>query len=203
MLYLIFAALAAVLDQLFKHWIVRVVAPGAVKTLIPGVIHLTNIQNTGAAFSILPNMRWVLVAVSAIAVVALCIIIIKYPASWWHRLAMGALLGGAFGNLIDRVLSGYVVDMFEFEFVSFAVFNIADVFVTLGAIFTLIAFLLPEKSKKRRASKPADGTSDAPDVADAAPQVFDEDSPLTETRILEEYDLERRLREYDDTSGGQ
>jgi hypothetical protein len=111
------------------------------------------------------------------------------------KISLAAVIGGAAGNLVDRILTGKVVDMFEFEFVTFAVFNIADVFVTLGALFTLIAFLIPER-KKPRERETVDETQED------APQVFDEDEPLTETRILEEYDLERRLREYDDTDGG-
>ncbi|MDR3277828.1 MAG: signal peptidase II [Oscillospiraceae bacterium] len=189
MLYFIFAALAAVLDQLLKHWAAAALSGGGIVDLIPGVIHLTYVENTGAAFSILSNMRWALVAVSAVCVVVLAFVLIRYRASVLCKLGLAAVLGGAAGNMIDRVLTGRVVDMFELEFMNFAVFNVADCFITVGGLVFCVSLLLSPGAKREQGA----AESPPPDAEDAI---------LTETRILEDFDLERRLSEHDDEHGG-
>lgn len=149
------ALVVVVLDRLMKAWIIEripgeVVAGSWVRTgenipLIPGVIHLTQVHNYGASFSILENMRWPLLIVSillmGVVVLALFAEKMKHATGRW---ALGLILGGAMGNAIDRALLGYVVDMFEVEFVNFAVFNVADIFITCGAVLFCVYVLFFE-----------------------------------------------------------
>ncbi len=157
MLYVFAAALAAAavaLDQITKYLTVTHIALGGQVSLLPGVLHLTYVQNTGAAFSIFQGQRWPLIVLT-IVVLALIVfaLVRRYVTHPFGVLALSAVSGGAIGNLIDRVRLGYVVDMIEVEFMNFAVFNVADIFVTCGgiALCVYIAFFYSRDEKKRRA----------------------------------------------------
>lgn len=146
MLYAIVAIIALILDQAVKYWTTaNLVLNTGVKELIPGVIRLTNIHNTGAAFSILEGARWFFV-ILCIAFVALIIYvlakdIINTPKARWMAVMV---MAGAVGNCIDRIICGYVVDMFELELFTFPIFNVADIYITVcGILFCL--FVLLEK----------------------------------------------------------
>jgi len=141
MLCFVFAALVVILDQFFKHFIVRSLDLFENMELIPGVIGLTHIQNTGAAFSLLADQRWLLACIAFVAAVVLVFILLRYTEGFWGTLGLAAVLGGTIGNLIDRVFNGYVVDMFRTLFINFAVFNVADIFITLGFITFCIHFI--------------------------------------------------------------
>jgi len=150
MLRFVFAALVVLLDQLFKRWIVISLEVNATIDLIPGIIGLTRVENTGAAFSILSDQRWLLAGISFIASIVLIFILLRYTAGFWGALGLEAVLDGTVGNLVDRVFSGHVVDMFKPEFVSFAIFNIADIFITLGAITFCIYFIYSSATSGRK-----------------------------------------------------
>ena len=141
MLCFVFAALVVLLDQFFKHWVVRTLEVFEKADLIPGVIGLTHIQNTGAAFSILADQRWLLAGIAFVAAIVLIFILLRYTEGFWGTLGLAAVLGGAVGNLIDRVFYGHVVDMFRVLFINFAVFNIADIFITLGFVTFCLHFI--------------------------------------------------------------
>ena len=158
MLCFVFAALVVLLDQLFKHWVVLTVPLHERLELIPGVIGLTHIENTGAAFSLFDNQRWLLAGIAFVAVIVLIFILLRYNEGFWGTLGLAAVLGGAIGNLIDRVLYGHVVDMFEPLFINFAIFNIADIFITLGGITFCIFFTI--MSFKSTSSKLASADTD-------------------------------------------
>ena len=142
MLCFVFAALVVLLDQFFKQWIVRTLEVLERMDLIPGIIGLTHIQNKGAAFSILENQRWLLAGIAFVASIVLVFILLRYTEGFWGTLGLSAVLGGAVGNLVDRVIHGYVVDMFRAEFMEFAIFNIADIFITLGFTTFCIHFII-------------------------------------------------------------
>lgn len=148
MLYAIVAVIALIIDQAVKYWTTaNIVLNEGTRKLIPGLIHMTNIHNTGAAFSILEGARWFFV-ILCLAFVALIIYvlvkdIINTPLARWMAVMV---MAGAVGNCIDRVICGYVVDMFEFEFMTFPIFNVADIYITVcGILFCL--FVLFEKPK--------------------------------------------------------
>ncbi len=130
------------LDQLTKILVIQHIPFGTQVPLIPGVVHLTYLRNTGAAFSMLSGARWLFLVLVVVFLGTLWLLIrkgvLREPVELW---CMAAIAGGAVGNAIDRALSGAVVDMIEVEFVRFAVFNVADSFITCGAIVFVIYIL--------------------------------------------------------------
>ena len=137
MQYVLMALGAAVmvgLDQLTKYWTVQNIPLGEQVPVWPGVFHLTYFRNTGMAFSMLEGARWLFLILTAVVLAALVVAVAK---KWLrHPLALAAvvfIVGGGIGNMIDRAVQGYVVDMIEVEFMRFAVFNVADSFVCIGA----------------------------------------------------------------------
>ena len=137
MWYAIVAILILIADQGLKYWVtLNIPLDTGHVTLIPGVLELTNIHNNGAAFSILQHApHWIFViftlVFAAIAVFCLRCNVVHGKVGRW---SVVLVLAGAVGNCIDRILSGYVVDMFNFLFVRFAVFNLADIFIVVAGI---------------------------------------------------------------------
>ena len=137
MWYAIVAILILIADQGLKYWVtVNIALDTGHVTLIPGVLELTNIHNNGAAFSMLEHApHWIFIlftlVFAAIAVFCLRRNVVHGKVGRW---SVVLVLAGAIGNCIDRILSGYVVDMFNFLFARFAVFNLADVFIVVAGI---------------------------------------------------------------------
>ena len=150
MLYLIAAALGVALDQAVKAYIRARLAVGESMPFLPGVLRLTHFENSGAAFSMLSGgwARWLLAALSLVCVAGLIVLILKktfpHPVAQW---SLAAIVSGAAGNLIDRVWQGTVTDMFQTEFMNFAVFNVADCFVVCGGVALCLWLLLHWKDK--------------------------------------------------------
>ena len=141
---LIIIAGAVVLDQLSKVWMVDFLTPqGGYFELWPNVFNLYLIENRGAAFGILQNARWYFVVITIVALIAGIIYIIKVrkDTNWLFKISTAMIIGGAIGNLIDRIDTGVVIDFFYFELINFAVFNVADSFVTVGAVLLGIYIL--------------------------------------------------------------
>ena len=130
-------------DQAVKFWVVENLAEGASAPLIPGFVELLRLHNYGAAWSSSYGMRYLLIAVTValMAVVAALAIkrVIRHPAG---LAAVTLVLAGGIGNLIDRVRLGYVVDMFNFQFMSYPVFNVADICVVFGVILLVVYYFL-------------------------------------------------------------
>ena len=135
------------LDQWTKFLVLENIPLHGQVEAIPGVFHLTYVQNTGAAFSSFEGMRWLFVAVFALLTVALAYEYFKKPMpfSGFERWCIVAVYAGGLGNIIDRVRLGYVVDMIDVDFMEFAVFNVADCFVTCGAIAMLVSLIFFNK----------------------------------------------------------
>ena len=147
---LLIAAAVIALDQLTKYLVVQNIAAGGFVRCIDGVFHLTYIENRGAAFGMLSEHRWVFMAVSAVAIAAILVYMWREkPKSMWLKTALGMIVGGGVGNMIDRTLSGAVVDFIEVDFVDFAVFNVADSFVTV-ACGILIVYLIAEAVRENK-----------------------------------------------------
>lgn len=149
--YLVLAAAVVGADQLVK-WLVRGhIALGEHVTLLPGLMDLTYVQNTGAAFSMFSAHTWLLTVLSAVLSVAFAVVLVRRMLPHWTgMLAMALLLGGAVGNLIDRAVLGFVTDMFATTFIRFAVFNVADIGVVLGGVLLCIDVLF-FSGKERKA----------------------------------------------------
>ena len=125
-------ALALMLDQLTKLW-----AQGlgdARLVLIPGVVGLRYAENTGMAFSLLSGRPWLLGVLSAALIVLGALVLRRYRLGALPSVAAMLMLGGAAGNMLDRLLRGYVVDMVETLFISFPIFNLADACLTVGCV---------------------------------------------------------------------
>ena len=131
------AALTVIIDQATKWACTRLT--GGV-TLIPSVLALTYTENTGMAFSMLSGHSWMLGVVSAVCILGGWLVMRRYTLGTTSRIAAMLMLGGAAGNMIDRFLRGYVVDMFEALFVDFAIFNVADAALCVGT--ALLAYTL-------------------------------------------------------------
>ena len=129
------ALAVVVLDQLSKAWGAANLQPGVVTQLLPGLLQLRLVFNTGAAFSLLTGNALLLGLVSAAVAAGLVLWIqTSGPLRPWQALGLGLLLGGAIGNGIDRWRLGQVVDLLEFVPVSFPVFNLADVAINLAVL---------------------------------------------------------------------
>ncbi|MGN0071383.1 MAG: signal peptidase II [Atopobiaceae bacterium] len=141
-LFFAMAAAAIILDQLTKAW-VRAALPKAGDTapFIPGVLRLLHVENTGAAFSMGEGKGFFFVAI-AVAIFAIALAaVIKEEMPVPFALALGAVAGGGIGNMIDRLAQGSVTDFFATQFMDFPVFNVADIFVTLGVIAVLVCLM--------------------------------------------------------------
>ena len=152
MIFFILSAFIVLIDRGVKLWIAKTLEVGQALPFIPGVLRITHVENTGAAFSIFSNMRWPLVIISSVAVIVLIFVILLYRDGETGRLGAAFMMGGAVGNLIDRAVMGKVIDMFEPEFMNFAVFNVADIFVTVGClifILHLIHLMIKMRGKKK------------------------------------------------------
>ena len=140
----LFMALATVLmaaaDQITKYMVLENIPLHQTVEAIPGLFHLTYVQNTGAAFSSLQGMQWLF---------AVIFVLFAAGIVWsFHKDRMGFLpfekwciitiFAGGLGNMIDRVRFGYVVDMIAVDFIEFPVFNVADCFITCGCIALMI-----------------------------------------------------------------
>jgi len=152
--YFLIAAAVAALDQLVKKWVVDNVALYGQAPLLPGVVHLTYVRNTGAAFSFFTDMRWPLTVVTVILAAAIVVFLLKSRVAVFGKIAAGAVLGGAVGNLTDRLTRGFVVDMIEVEFIHYPVFNVADCFIVVGAIAFFVWYLFFEDRKPPAEKKP-------------------------------------------------
>ena len=158
MLYILAIVLCGAADQAVKLYVTSHLALYETAPLLPGIVELFYIQNTGGGFSILTNHTQLLTVLTAALMAVIAFVLVKrtFP----HPLAMWTLtliLGGGLGNLADRVRLGYVVDMFNFQFMDYPVFNVADILVVCGTIgFAAYYLLLHDKITKKETS--GDGT---------------------------------------------
>ena len=141
--YAVLALLLVLLDQGVKYLVLTRIPLGGHVPFLPHLLELTYVQNTGAAFSILETHTWLLALVSlvmsALLAWALFKPLFRHPLG---RFFLALVLAGAVGNLIDRAFRGFVVDMFNVLFMSFAVFNVADICVVVGGIGLGVYYLL-------------------------------------------------------------
>ena len=138
---------SVILDQWTKMLAVRDLMPIRSTVLLDGILGLRYVENTGAAFGMLKGQRWFFIILSTAAIIAISIYLVKcrktVPPLLGVSLAM--IVGGGIGNQIDRIANGYVVDFLEFLFMDFAIFNVADCFVTVGAFLVIFDLLLIDR----------------------------------------------------------
>lgn len=140
-LYICLMVAIVLSDQLLKFYIQQNVPLNVSYEVIPGVLSIGHVRNFGAAWSMWLGQRWLLSIISLVALVIFGYYFKKLHHNWGYGLGFSLLIGGTLGNLLDRLFSGYVVDMFELDLINFPVFNIADCALTLGVIVILITML--------------------------------------------------------------
>ncbi len=135
------------IDQLTKFLAVTHLKPIDTKPLWEGVLHLTYLENRGAAFGMLKDHRWVFMVTSTAAIIGITVFLIVGFRKYYHPLLYTGLtfiVGGGIGNMIDRIALGYVVDFIDFRLINFAIFNGADSFVCVGAGLVILYVLFLE-----------------------------------------------------------
>lgn len=158
--YLLTIVLSVIADQLTKWAIVAAYpTPGDGTDLIPGVLRFTYVENTGAAFGMLKNSRWVFLVISTVAIAAMIFYLLKFPPkSRLTGLSFALVIGGGIGNMIDRIARGYVIDFIDFcafPKVWKYVFNVADACVCVGVVaLVLCLFFIEAKSAKPKEDAP-------------------------------------------------
>ena len=158
--YILAILLCIAADQAVKYYVVTHLALYESAPLLPGIVELLHIQNTGGGFSILSGHTWALTVLTAALMAGIGYVMVKklfpHPLAMW---TLAAILGGGLGNLIDRVRLGYVVDMFNFQFMSYLVFNVADILVVCGTIgFAAYYLFLHDREKPEETKEPEHGT---------------------------------------------
>ncbi len=140
--------ISVVLDQITKYIAVTDLKPIDVSPFIEGLIGFRYAENTGAAFGMMKGFRWGFIIISTVAILAIAVYLVKCRKSIPTLLgiALAMIIGGGIGNQIDRIINGFVVDFIEFQFIDFAIFNVADCFVTVGAFLALIDILFFHRS---------------------------------------------------------
>lgn len=137
-------------DQAVKYWAFTSLQPQNSIPIIENVFHLTYIENRGAAFSLFARFdsRWIFVALAVVITIAIFSVmrkaLIQTKLGCWSLVTVAA---GALGNAIDRVIRGFVVDMFDFRLIHFPVFNVADIFICVGGVLFILYFMFQHKDK--------------------------------------------------------
>ncbi|WP_172209534.1 signal peptidase II [Pseudolactococcus hodotermopsidis] len=130
-----------VLDQLVKWAVIKNIALAEQKNGLKHVVSLTNLHNDGAAWSILEGQQWFFIVITIVAVAAATWFLIRNLEKNWYAFGLSLIISGALGNFIDRARHGYVVDMFQLDFINFPIFNVADILLTIGFVVLFIGIL--------------------------------------------------------------
>lgn len=148
--YFLLSAALVVVDQMVKYVVRQGIPLHTAVDFLPGMA-LTYVKNTGAAFSLFQEHTWLLTLLSGVVSVALVVALAKkILPHWWGMLSLALLLGGAVGNFLDRLLLGYVTDMFATTFMNFPVFNVADIGVVLGGVLLCVSVILSFAEERKK-----------------------------------------------------
>lgn len=153
-IYTVVIVLGVGLDQLTKFLSVVFLKPISTLPIIKDVIHLTYVENRGAAFGMLKDQRWIFIIISTVAIITmLAYLYLGHADNLLMAVSLSMIISGGIGNMIDRLALGYVVDFIDFRLINFAVFNGADSFVCVGAGLLLLSVILPEMKRARARDK--------------------------------------------------
>lgn len=135
-LFILVTLTAVAIDQLSKAYIARYMQPGDSLAIIPGVFHITYVQNPGAAFGIFAYRTEFFIVTAILFLFVVLLLLFYLPTNPKVTIPMSILTGGVLGNMIDRLRTRYVVDFIDFRV--WPVLNIADIFIFVGAVFIFI-----------------------------------------------------------------
>jgi signal peptidase II len=141
-LFVVIAALAIAVDQYTKHLIATRFLPDESRIVIPHALWLTYVQNQHGAFGLFGSHPLVLAALASVVLVSFFLWYRQERGGWGTHVAFALILGGAIGNILDRIRLGYVVDFFDLRW--FPVFNVADSCITIGVCLLLLRMLRHE-----------------------------------------------------------
>jgi signal peptidase II len=157
-LYLILSTCVVVLDQITKQLVAAMLPLHESRDVVPGLVSLTHVHNRGAAFGFLSNadLPYQAVLFSALSLLALAAIATyayRLPLSQrWTQLALALIMGGAVGNLIDRMIRGYVIDFVDVYWRThhWPAFNVADSGISIGVVMLILELLRPAPSESEK-----------------------------------------------------
>lgn len=151
MIYVVITVLLVAADLATKQLVLKFLTPIGDLPVIDGIFHLTYVENTGVAFGMFKDMRFMFIIISLIVLIVLAVYFIKSKKrTVWLQLGTAMIYGGAIGNLVERIFRGFVVDFLNFEIIGFPVFNVADICVCAGAVMVLVhcLFLSSDETDK-------------------------------------------------------
>jgi signal peptidase II len=134
------AAFVAASDHVTKWLVASHLALGQ-QVWPNAIVSIDRVQNTGAAFSVLPQLHWFYLAVALVVSLYILFFGYKYGTTWYRQVLLGMILGGALSNGVDRLVQGYVVDFIDFHF--WPVFNVADSCIVIAIVVLLVLSFLP------------------------------------------------------------
>lgn len=147
-IYWVLMFVLVIIDQIIKSAIVSHIALGASTTVVPGLLSLTNLHNSGAAWSILQGKMSFFYLISVVALGVMVYLLWRLREHRLYEFGIVLMIAGTLGNFIDRIRIGYVVDMFQLDFINFPIFNFADSCLTVGVILILIGVLRDDSFDK-------------------------------------------------------
>ncbi|WP_313469245.1 signal peptidase II [Carnobacterium sp.] len=135
------------IDQLVKYLIRNFMDYGQTIPIVDNFFYLTSHRNIGAAWGIFSGQKFFLISIALIVIVSI-ILYSRKVTDQLTRIALGFFMGGAAGNVLDRIIFGEVTDMFDIQFINYPIFNLADVFLVVGVILLLVSTYLEDKTQK-------------------------------------------------------
>lgn len=142
-LYVSFIIFVFFLDFISKILVVKYLKPIGTFKLIDGVFQLSYRENRGAAFSFLDGQVVFFIIITSVFILALLVLLFSNKVTnMFASFCIAGIIGGGLGNLYSRIFDGFVVDMFDFCLINFAVFNVADIFITCGSILVIILYII-------------------------------------------------------------
>lgn len=153
----VIAVILVAVDQIVKNWAADTLIKGDI-AIIENVLYLKYAENTGVAFSMFSDNRWILVGVTSLMLIAVLAFFLSGKVTEKLEIfSLSLLLAGGVGNLIDRISLGYVIDYIDVRIINFAIFNIADICICVGAFLLCVAVYFSDKKeaaeKKAKASE--------------------------------------------------
>lgn len=136
------------LDQLTKHFAVIYLKDEVPVSIVDGVFELNYLENRGAAFGMLQDQKLFFIFIAVVILAVIVYVLIKTPNQRKYtklHIALVFIAGGAIGNMIDRLKLDYVVDFLYFSLINFPIFNVADIYVTVSAVYLVILLLFVYK----------------------------------------------------------